>query len=45
MAIDLYRQGEDGRWEILSYRPDDAVELQSIHLTFPIEQVYLGVEF
>ncbi len=45
MAIDLYRQGEDGRWEILSYRPGDAVELKSIHLTFPIEQVYLGIEF
>lgn len=45
IAIDLYHQGEDGRWEIVSYRAGDEVELKSVNLTFPIEQVYLGIEF
>lgn len=45
VAIDLYRKGNDGRWEIVNYRTGDLVELRSIGLNFPIEQVYRGIDF
>jgi len=45
IAIDLYRKDSDGRWEIVNYRVGDSVELQSVSLSFPIEQVYRGIDF
>lgn len=45
IAIDLYRKSNDGRWEIINYRVGDVVELQSVSLSFPIEQVYRGIDF
>jgi len=45
VAIDLYRKNAAGRWEILNFRAGDIVELQSVNLTFPIEQVYRGIDF
>jgi Uma2 family endonuclease len=45
VAIDLYRQDRDGRWQIINYRTGDLVELQSVDLRFPIEQVYRGIDF
>jgi Uma2 family endonuclease len=45
VAIDLYRKNSSGRWEILNFRAGDMVELQSVNLTFPIEQVYRGIDF
>lgn len=45
VAIDLYRKDSDGRWEIVNYRAGDVVELQSIALSFPIEQIYRGIDF
>lgn len=45
IAIDLYRKNSSGHWEIINYRPGDTVELQSVNLSFPIEQVYRGIDF
>lgn len=46
IAIDLYRKNSsNGHWEIINYRPGDTVELQSVNLSFPIEQVYRGIDF
>jgi Uma2 family endonuclease len=45
IAIDLYRKGDDDRWEIINYRTGDLVELRSVSLNFPIEQVYRGIDF
>lgn len=45
IAIDLYRKTQNGRWEIINYRPGDIVELQSVNLSFPIEQAYRGIDF
>ncbi len=45
IAIDLYRKDRDGRWEIVNYRAEEVVELQSVDLSFPIEQVYRGINF
>jgi Uma2 family endonuclease len=44
IAIDLYRKGDDGRWEILNYHTGDIVELRAIDLSFPIEQIYRGID-
>jgi Uma2 family endonuclease len=45
MAIDIYHKNNAGDWLILSYRSGDAVELQSIGLTVPIEQFYEDIVF
>lgn len=45
IAIDLYHKSENGRWEIINYRAGDIVELQSVNLSFPIEQAYRGIDF
>jgi Uma2 family endonuclease len=49
MELDIYRKNEQGRWEIINYEPSSEVgslvELQSINLTFPIEQIYDGIIF
>jgi Uma2 family endonuclease len=45
IAIDLYRKNNAGEWIFTQYRSGDIVELKSINLSFPIEQVYRGIEF
>jgi Uma2 family endonuclease len=45
MAIDLYRKDDSGNWYILNYEVGDSIDLQSINLTFSIEQVYEDIEF
>jgi Uma2 family endonuclease len=45
IAIDLYRQNDAGEWTIINYRAGDIVELNSINLSFPIEQIYRGIIF
>jgi Uma2 family endonuclease len=45
IAIDLYRKNDLGEWVINNYRVGDVIELKSINLTFPIEQIYRGITF
>ncbi|MCC3406990.1 MAG: Uma2 family endonuclease [Microcoleus sp. PH2017_10_PVI_O_A] len=45
MAIDIYHKNDAGEWVILSYREGDIVELQSINLSLPIEQLYEEIVF
>jgi Uma2 family endonuclease len=45
IAIDLYRRNDLEEWVITQYRTGDIVELKSISLSFPIEQVYRGIVF
>lgn len=45
IAIDLYHKNDAGDWMILNYRAGDIIELKSINLSFPIEQVYRGIIF
>jgi Uma2 family endonuclease len=41
MAIEVFRRTDTyGAWQIIDCEPGDMVELVSIKLTFPIEQVY-----
>jgi Uma2 family endonuclease len=44
IAIELFRK-VDNNWSLIDYDPGTAVELASINLTFPIEQVYEDVVF
>ncbi|MEM1253643.1 MAG: Uma2 family endonuclease [Cyanobacteria bacterium P01_H01_bin.21] len=43
IEMDLYHKKETGEWIILNYKKGDIVELKSINLSFPIEQVYRGL--
>ena len=45
MAIDLYRKDEAGNWYIINYEAGDSIELKSVNLTVPIEQVYEDIDF
>jgi Uma2 family endonuclease len=40
IEMDLYHKNEAGDWIILNYQAGDTIELKSINLSFPIEQVY-----
>jgi hypothetical protein len=41
--MDLYHKNDAGDWIIINYQARDIVELKSINLNFPIEQVYRGL--
>lgn len=43
IEIDLYHKNDTGDWIIINYQAGDMVELKSIGLSFPIEQVYRGL--
>lgn len=43
VEMDLYHKNDVGDWLILNYKAGDIVELKSINLSFPIEQVYRGL--
>ena len=45
IAIDLYHKNNSNEWVITNYRAGDTIELKSIELSFPIEQVYRGIVF
>ncbi len=45
MAIELFRKTDDESWQIIDYDLGGVVELNSIKLTFPIEQVYEDIIF
>lgn len=43
IEMDLYHKKDTGEWVIINYQEGDTVELKSINLNFPIEQVYRGL--
>lgn len=44
IEIDLYHKNDAaGQWMIINYGEGDTIELKSINLLFPIEQVYRGL--
>jgi Uma2 family endonuclease len=43
IEMDLYHKKETGEWVIINYQEGDTIELKSIDLSFPIEQVYRGL--
>ena len=45
MSIELFRKNDGDNWRIINYQAGDLVELKSVNLTFPIEDVYEGIIF
>jgi Uma2 family endonuclease len=45
VAIELFRKKNGDDWQIINYQAGDSIELKSINLTFPIEQVYDEIIF
>jgi Uma2 family endonuclease len=43
MEIDLYHKNDAGDWLIINYKPGDTIQLKSINLNFPLEQIYRGL--
>jgi Uma2 family endonuclease len=43
IEMDLYHKNKAGEWVITNYAGSDTIELNSINLSFPIEQVYRGL--
>jgi hypothetical protein len=43
VEIDLHHKNEAGDWMMINYQVDDTVDLRSIDLRFPIEQIYHGL--
>lgn len=43
IEMDLYHKNDGGQWMIINYGEGDTIELKSINLSFPIEQVYRGL--
>jgi Uma2 family endonuclease len=43
IEVDLYHRNDVGEWIIINYGEGDIVELKSINLSFPLEQVYRGL--
>ena len=44
LEMDLYCKNDTGEWIIINYQKGDVVTLNSIGLSFPIEQVYRNLE-
>jgi Uma2 family endonuclease len=45
IAIEIFRKSDGDSWQILNCQAGDLVELKSVNLTFPIEDVYEGITF
>jgi Uma2 family endonuclease len=45
IEIELFRKTDTDLWQIINYQTGDVVELKSINLTFPIEQIYEDIVF
>ncbi|WP_448562288.1 Uma2 family endonuclease [Trichothermofontia sp.] len=43
IEMNLYHKKETVEWVIINYQAGDMIELKSINLTFPIDQVYHGL--
>lgn len=43
IVIDLYHKNDAGDWMIINYQAGDIIELKSINLSFPVEQIYRGL--
>ena len=44
IEMDLYHKNEADDWLIINYQAGDTVELKSINLSFPIEQIYRNLD-
>jgi Uma2 family endonuclease len=45
VEIELFRRSDGDNWQIINYQAGDMVELKSVNLTIPIEQIYEDISF
>ncbi|WP_373541830.1 Uma2 family endonuclease [Chamaesiphon sp.] len=45
MEVELFRRGDGDNWQIINYQVGDPIELKSINLSIPIEQIYEDITF
>ena len=45
VEIELFRKSDGESWKIINYQAGDVVELKSVNLTVPIEQIYEDISF
>jgi Uma2 family endonuclease len=45
LEVELFRRSAGDNWQIINYQAGDTVELKSINLSIPIEQIYEDIEF
>jgi Uma2 family endonuclease len=45
IKVELFHRDDSGKWDIIDYVAGDLVELESVNLTFSIEQVYRDIKF
>jgi Uma2 family endonuclease len=45
IEVELFRRSAGDNWQIINYQVGDTVELKSINLSIPIEQIYEDIEF
>lgn len=45
IEIELFRKNNGDNWQIINYQSGDIVELKSINLSIPIEQIYEDIIF
>jgi Uma2 family endonuclease len=45
VEIELFRKSDGDNWKIINYQVGDIVELKSVNLTVPIEQIYEDIIF
>lgn len=43
IEIDLYQKQDTGAWQIINYQASDTMELKSINLNFPVDEIYRGL--
>lgn len=44
IEIDLYQKNDADEWIIFNYKEGDTIDLKSINLSFPIEQIYRNID-
>ncbi|MEL6903615.1 MAG: Uma2 family endonuclease, partial [Cyanobacteria bacterium J06606_4] len=44
MQVECFRRGEGRMWLYTAYKPGEVVEIASMDVTFPIEQLYRNVQ-
>jgi Uma2 family endonuclease len=45
VEIELFRRNDGDNWKIINYQVGDIVELKSVNLNVPIEQIYEDISF
>ena len=45
IEVEIFRKNDGDNWKIINYQAGDIIELKSVNLTVPIEQIYEDIIF